>query len=191
MIEQLFNQIEKHIPLTETDKSFCEPYFERFDLSKNSILEEEDKIPTHLYFILQGFMRLFYIADTGEEITTLIASPNQFVTSFLHFINQSKSSEKLTTITDATFYRIERSRLKALIDANENFKKFSLLIFEHAITASHTRANDLATRNAEMRYKKLMEEQPEIIQNVPIQFIASYLGIKPQSLSRIRKQFIK
>jgi ribosomal protein L10 len=78
-----------------------------------------------------------------------------------------------------------------LIDKNENFKNFSLIIFEQAMANTNIRANDLATLTAELRYKKLLQEQPEIIQNVPVQYIASYLGIKPQSLSRIRKQMIK
>ncbi len=78
-----------------------------------------------------------------------------------------------------------------LIDKNENFKKFSLVIFEQAATTNQIRANDFATLTAELRYKKMVEHQPEIIQHVPIQYIASYLGIKPQSLSRIRKQMIK
>jgi hypothetical protein len=78
-----------------------------------------------------------------------------------------------------------------LIDKNENFKKLSLVIFEQSVAATQIRANDFATLTAELRYKKLIDYQPEIIQHVPIQYIASYLGIKPQSLSRIRKQIIK
>ena len=81
--------------------------------------------------------------------------------------------------------------LVELIDKNENFKNFSLIIFEQAMASTNIRANDLATLTAELRYKKLLEMQPEIIQNVPVQYIASYLGMKPQSLSRIRKQLIK
>jgi CRP/FNR family transcriptional regulator, anaerobic regulatory protein len=77
-----------------------------------------------------------------------------------------------------------------LIDKSENFKKFSLIIFEQAIASGSKRADELATLNAEQRYIKLLEQQPEILQNIPIQYIASYLGIKPQSLSRIRRQII-
>jgi CRP/FNR family transcriptional regulator, anaerobic regulatory protein len=136
-------------------------------------------------------MRLFYDDDNGDDVTVLIASPNRFITSFLDFIHEKKSNLNLECITDCACYRIERSKLVELIDKNDNFKKFSLVIFEQAIATTQIRANDLATLTAESRYKKLIEQQPEIIQNVPIQYIASYLGIKPQSLSRIRKQLIK
>jgi CRP/FNR family transcriptional regulator, anaerobic regulatory protein len=191
MIKNLLDLIEKHVQLSTHDKEFCTPYFELCTMPKNSLLEEENRIPTHLYFIHKGFMRLFYYDESGDEVTTLIASPNKFITPFLDFIHQTKSRENVECITDCAFYRIERSKLVELIDKNQNFKQFSLVIFEQAISNNQMRANDFATLTAELRYKKLIESQPEIIQNVPIQYIASYLGIKPQSLSRIRKQIIK
>lgn len=191
MTDNFLNLFDSYVKLTESDTELCKQYFEFSSLPKNYITEEENKIPTHLYFIIKGFMRLFYYDDNGDEVTTLIASPNKFITSFLDFINQKKSDQNLECITDCEVYKIERSKLVALIDVNENFKKFSLVIFEQATAISQIRANDFATLSAELRYKKLLDHQPEIIQNVPIQYIASYLGIKPQSLSRIRKQMIK
>jgi CRP-like cAMP-binding protein len=191
MSDNFLNLFDSHIKLTDKDIEVCKQYFELKSLAKNNILEEENKVPKHLYFITKGFMRLFYYDDNGDEITTLILSQNQFITSFTNFINEIKSNENLECITNCEFYRIERSKLIELIDKNENFKKFSLVIFEQAATTNQIRANDFATLTAELRYKKMVEQQPEIIQNVPIQYIASYLGIKPQSLSRIRKQLIK
>jgi CRP/FNR family transcriptional regulator, anaerobic regulatory protein len=172
MTDNFLNLFDSYVKLTDNDIEFSKQYFELKSMPKNNILEEENRVPKHLYFITNGFMRLFYYDDNGDEVTTLIASPNK-------------------CITDCEFYRIERSKLLELIDKNENFKQFSLVIFEQAIASSQIRANDFATLTADLRYKKLIEQQPEIIQNVPVQYIASYLGIKPQSLSRIRKQMIK
>jgi CRP-like cAMP-binding protein len=191
MINNFLNLFEYNVKLSEIDLEFCKHYFEFETLPKNSIIEEENKVPKHLYFITKGFMRLFYYDDNGDEITTNIVSQNQFITSFTNFINQIKSNENLECVTNCDFYKIERSKLVELIDRNDNFKKLSLDIFQQAATSTQIRANDLATLTADLRYKKLVEQQPEIIQNVPIQYIASYLGVKPQSLSRIRKQIIK
>jgi CRP-like cAMP-binding protein len=191
MSDNFLNLFDSHVKLTESDIEFCKQYFELKSVAKNNIVEEENKVPKHLYFLSKGFMRLFYYDDNGDEITTLIVSQNRFITSFTNFINEVKSNENLECVTNCEFYRIERSKLIELIDKNENFKKFSLVIFEQAATTNQIRANDFATLTAELRYKKMVEHQPEIIQHVPIQYIASYLGIKPQSLSRIRKQMIK
>lgn len=191
MASKFLNLFQSYVQLSESDMEFCESYFDHHSANKNSIVEEENCVPRNLYFITKGFMRLFYYDTNGDEITTLIVSPNQFVTSFSNFIHELKSNENLECITSCEFYKIERRKLVELIDKNENFKKLSLVIFEQSVVTTQIRANDFATLTAELRYKKLIEQQPEIIQNVPIQYIASYLGIKPQSLSRIRKQIIK
>jgi len=191
MSASFLNLFDSYVKLTDSEIEFCKPYFELNSVPKNSIVEEENRVPKHLYFITKGFMRLFYYDTNGDEITTLIVSQNRFVTSFTNFIHETKSNENLECITNCEFYKIERSKLVELIDKSENFKKLSLTIFEQSVATTQLRANDFATLTAELRYKKLVEQQPELIKNVPVQYIASYLGIKPQSLSRIRKQLIK
>ena len=191
MLKKLIEIISQTVPLTETDVKLCDTYFELITISKNSIIEEQDKTPQYLYFIASGFMRLFYYDENGDEITSHISSGNSFFASFLSFINQKKAKENVECITECDLLKISRPNLVTLIESSENFKNFSLIIFEQAIASTEIRANDLATLVAEQRYKKLMETQPTILQNVPIQYIASFLGIKPQSLSRIRRQIIK
>jgi CRP-like cAMP-binding protein len=191
MKDNLLKIFGNYVHATESDLKICEEYFKSDSSPKNTILEEENKIPENLYFITKGYMRLFYYDLNGDEVTTLIAPPNSFITSYLDFIHQKKSNQNLESITDCEYCKIERSKLAELIDKNENFKQFSLIIFERAMADTTNRANDLATLTAELRYKKLLNDAPEIIQHVPIQYIASFLGIKSQSLSRIRKQLIK
>ena len=190
MLKKLIDTISKTVKLTEPDVELCSAYFKPLTTSKNSVIEEQDKFPQYLYFISSGFMRLFYYDENGDEVTSHLGSANDFFASFLSFIHQKKAKENVECITTCELLRISRPDLVTLIDSSESFKKFSLIIFEQAIASTEIRANDLATLAAEQRYKKLMETQPAILQNVPIQYIASYLGIKPQSLSRIRRQII-
>ncbi len=190
MHERLINIINKTVILTDKDIQLCNQYFETVSISKNTILQVQDKVPEYLYFIASGFMRLFYCDENGDEITTNLSSSNAFLTSFLSFIHQKKAKENVECITKCDIVRIHRPNLAILIDECESFKKFSLIIFENAIASTENRANDLATLSAEQRYRKLMENQPEILQNVPMQYIASFLGMKPESLSRIRRQKI-
>jgi CRP-like cAMP-binding protein len=107
---------------------------------------------------------------------------------FLSFINQKVSKEHLECLTDCSLLRIKRTDLEKLISMSEAFKAFSLVVFQHAIASSLERADELATTDAETRYRKLMDTRPELVQNVPIQYLASYLGIKAPSLSRIRRK---
>ena len=190
MFDCLFQEISKTIQLDINDKTLCKQFFETLIVNRNTIIEDQQKIPTFLYFIDIGFMRLFYYDENGDEITTYLCSPNSFIASFLSLINQKPATENIECITDCQLLRISRQNLITLIDKSENFKKFSLVIFEKVMALSQIRANDLATLTAELRYKKMITEQPHLLQNIPIQYIASFLGIKPQSLSRIRRQII-
>jgi CRP/FNR family transcriptional regulator, anaerobic regulatory protein len=190
MQTKLIEAISQKVQLTAVDIELCKKYFESVSFTKNEIIEEQDKIPEYLYFIVSGFMRLFYYDDNGDEVTTQINHSNSFTASYMRFIHSIKAKENVECITDCNLLRISKPNLKTLIDTSDSFKVFSLMIFEQAITIAENRANDFATLNAEQRYKKLLNEKSEILQNVPIQYIASYLGIKPESLSRIRKNII-
>jgi CRP-like cAMP-binding protein len=190
MLNKLVEVISKTVILSDEDIERCESYFELVNISKNTVLEEQGKKPNFLYFASSGFMRLFYYDENGDEQTNYLCAPTGFIASFLSFINQVNAAENVECITDCEVLRISNANLKKLIDESENFKKFSLVIFEHAFLSTATRANDLATLSAEQRYKKLMVQHPEIIHNIPIQHIASFLGMKPESLSRIRRQII-
>ncbi len=191
MLSKLNAHIAQHISLDEALKQLCTEYFVTLQVTKNTIIEAEGKVPQHLYFINEGYMRSFYYDDNGDEVTTYLAAPNQYMAAFLSLSQQKKSQENLETITDCQLLKVHRDNFMTLIEKNAAFKDYSLTVFERAFSAMSQRANDLATRTAEQRYTQLLEHQGNILQNVPIQYIASFLGIKPQSLSRIRKQLIK
>ena len=190
MLDHLLQEIVQKVSLTTADKALCAAYFEEIKVSKNSILEEQEKKHRFLYFVHSGFMRLFYYDEKGNEITTHFTSPNGFITSFLSFVHEKPAMENVECITDCQLLRISRTNLARLINESDNFKTFSVSIFEQVIAMSQVRANDLATLPAELRYKKLLTEQPQLLQHIPIGYIASFLGIKSQSLSRIRRQLI-
>jgi CRP-like cAMP-binding protein len=190
MIDNLVEVISKTVILSNEEIEKCTYYFEQVNISKNTVLEEQDKKPNFLYFASSGFMRLFYLDENGDEQTNYLCAPNGFIASFLSFINQVNAAENVECITDCEVLRISNANLKKLIDESDNFKKYSLMIFEQAFSLTASRANDLATLSAEQRYKKLMVQHPHLIHNIPIQYIASFLGMKPESLSRIRRQII-
>ena len=190
MHEHLTNLILKKIKLTGRDKELCKQYFEAVLFPKNRIAEEEGKIPRYLYFVVSGFMRLFHYNEQGDEITTHINCPPGFITSYSNFVNQANSAENLECITECELLRITKKDLNFLTQESTALKDFSILVFQQSIVYNENRSKELATLTAEQRYKKLVENFPSIIHNVPVQYIASFLGMKPESLSRIRRQMI-
>lgn len=191
MHAQLLHLISQTAMTSNTDKALCEQYFESVQFSKNQVIEEEGKIPGYLYFVVSGFVRLFHYNDNGDEITTHINCPPGFITSYGNFINQAKSAENLECITDCELLRITKTNLDLLTQNSTAFKDFSISVFQQSLTYNENRSKELATLSAEKRYLKLISDHPEIIHNVPLQYIASFLGMNAKSLSRIRKTIIK
>jgi CRP/FNR family transcriptional regulator, anaerobic regulatory protein len=191
MLSKLYTHIAQNFNLTEDFKQTIEQYFIPLQISKNTIIEGEGKVPKYLYFVNEGYMRSFYYDNDGDEITTYLATPEQYMASFLSLSQQKVSTENIETITDCSLLKISREDFLKIIEKYPDFREYSLQIFERAFSQMNQRANDLATLTAEQRYTQLIKKQGNILQNVPIQYIASFLGIKPQSLSRIRKQMIK
>jgi len=187
---KLINKIGTQVRLTLADKEAIKQSFEPASFSKNTIVQREFTTPNHLYFILKGYMRLHYITDNGDEVTSRISKPNEFITPFLHFIHGRQTKMNTECITDCEVMRISQDKLKMLIMQSETFREFSVVIFEDAIEMIEKRADDLATLDAEERYKKFLHQHADILQHVPLKYIASFLGIRPESLSRIRKKII-
>lgn len=191
MHNQLIQLIAQSVSLSDFERDLCIRYFEPVLFPKNRILEEEGKIPSYLYFVVSGFVRLFHYNDNGDEVTTHINCPPGFITSYTNFSNQKKSDENLECVTECELLRITKTDLDLLIQQSSSFKDFSILVFQQSLSYNENRSKELATLTAEQRYLKLIENYPEVLHNVPMQYIASFLGMNPKSLSRIRKQIIK
>ena len=191
MHEELLKIMAQNVTLSHIDEDLCRKYFEPVIFPKNRIIEEEGKIPKHLYYIVSGFVRLFHYKDNGDEVTTHINCPPGFITSYFHFINQTKSNENLECITECELLRITKVNLDLLTQKSTTFKDFSILVFQQSLAYHENRSKELATLTAEQRYQKLIQDYPHILHNVPLQYIASFLGMNPKSLSRIRRQIIR
>lgn len=188
--EQLFELLCVHGPLSMQERAACKAAFTACtDLAKGQVMEERDCIPKHLYYVHQGVLRLFDYTVQGEVHTAHLAGPGCFITPFLAFIHQRPTTHALSVVAPATVLRITHQEMKALIDAYPTFQRFSLTIFEQAMAQTQAHAQRLATLSAEAHYRFLLETQQPWLAMVPVQDIASYLGIKPQSLSRIRRQY--
>ncbi|WP_437921391.1 Crp/Fnr family transcriptional regulator [Sphingobacterium sp. LRF_L2] len=185
--EQLTKVISNYITLDDRDILQIKENFEPIFLKKNSLLESENKKTIYLYFISTGYVRV-YLVDDGEERTTQINCPSRFITSFQSFINGTKANDNVQTVTDCELLRISKSQLENLNEKIKDWSIFAERIYEQALIFNEERTRNMIVHTAEERYLALLHQYPDIIQNVPLQYIASYIGIKPESLSRIRKQ---
>ncbi|NHN24607.1 Crp/Fnr family transcriptional regulator [Flavobacterium jejuense] len=189
IINPLIKYVSNLVDIYDSDKKLLSHFFKPTDFAKGTIIEKEDVVAKKLYFITNGFARSFFSSD-GLEITTQIVGENKFITSFNSFTSGSTSKENIQCISNCEVFYITKSDYEILSKESVFWNTFCKQIYEKVISHNQQRSMDFIVLTAEKRYLKLMKEQPEIIQNVPIQYIASYIGIKPESLSRIRKKII-
>jgi len=157
---------------------------------KNRLLIEENRVNRHSFFLEEGCVRSFVTDSEGVEVTTDIFSPPCFVNDFTAFFTEQPASENYETLCECTGWIMSHDEVENKFHNSVEFREFGRLLILDSYSRLRSRMLSLARESAEVRYARLLEEQPEIIQNVPLRYIASYLGITDTSLSRIRKGFV-
>lgn len=186
----LVDVIKKNVNLTDKELEILTAYFEIITRKKNEFLVNEGSKSLYLYFIIDGYVRCFH-NDEGNEITTQISTTKDFVTSFESFLNNDFSKENIQCTSDCTLLRISKDEYENLYREVSNWSIFCKSVYEDHIRKISERAYSLQNLSASKRYLRLLSTQPNIALNSAVKHLASYLGIKPQSLSRIRKGIIK
>jgi CRP-like cAMP-binding protein len=189
MYTKLLELIAGIIAIDESDVILVESFFEPVSYSKGKILENENKVAQYLYFINLGFIRVFY-NQNGDQITTHINCPSGFITSFNSFVTGTPAVDNIECVTACEVLRITKKNFDVLCHKSQKWADFARIIYEKSLVYNEQRTNEIIGLSAEQRYLKILKENPAMIQNVPLQYIASFIGIKPESLSRIRKQII-
>jgi CRP-like cAMP-binding protein len=190
MYNVLFEKVSDIMYMPDEDKLLCSHYFEPIFFPKNTIVERAGKIPLYQYFIVTGIMRNFHTDDLGYEITTDINNDSRFFTSYNHFVNRTISNENIECITECNLLRIHRDDMDILYSKSIILHQYTILLLQKIFEEERERIKDLTTLTAKERYLKFISNNPNVIKSVPLQYIASYLGIKPETISRIRRDLI-
>lgn len=174
--------------LTEEDFKLSLPYWKAQGFKKNDYYNRQNNVCKYLGFITSGIFRSYIIDKKGEEVNAFIYPTHQFVVTFKSFIHQVPCDYHTVAMTDATTLCITLEDLHSLYDRSHNWERFGRLAAQVAFDYAIDRAEGLLFKTPEERYLDLVKRQPDIFNNVPLFHIATYLGIKGPSLSRIRKR---
>lgn len=157
-----------------------------FDLQKGEYFSEAERIPKQVGFIIEGVIRGCYYNNKGEEITRCFISENSLVVDYVNFEACTSSSEYLQACTNC----------KLLVFSKQDWEELSNIIVDwdpiknkmvQICMYQKSRKGPVISQDATSRYLEFMENYPTLINRIPLAYIASYLGVTQQSLSRIRK----
>lgn len=172
----------------KTDSNKIASCFKKKLFVKDDYFVKEGKKSLELGFLETGQFQYYSTTNQGEERTTYISVENTFVASLLSYLNEIPARENIKALTNATVWVIAKREVIELQKELPPFKDFYIKIIEWQICCIDKSRLDLITLTAEQRYAKLLKEEPELLQKVPLQYIASMLGITPRHLSRLRNK---
>ncbi|MBK9487372.1 MAG: Crp/Fnr family transcriptional regulator [Haliscomenobacter sp.] len=181
--------IQRYIPLSDADWNSIEVCISRQEIPKESILLEEGKTCKHLYFLETGLLRFFVWKD-GNDITKYFTDVPYVFTSQKSFAKQTPAQENIETLEDSIIWVMSYDDAQRLLSLN-SWSNFIRLLIQEVQTFTEEILEALQTETAESRYRMMLQADANLLQRVPLKHLASYLGIAPQSLSRIRKNIRK
>ncbi len=189
MQDLLFDFISKYISLTEDEKKAIVSFDIFRSEKKGTTLLKEGQKSNDGYFVLKGCIRTYYIID-GEEKTTTFYTEMEGLTPPC-VINKTSSEYYISCVED-TILIVTNPEMEA--DSFNKFPKFESLcrvLSEELLAKQQINFDEFKTSSPEQRYLNLLQKRPDLIQRVPQHQLASYLGIKPQSLSRLRARVLE
>ncbi|MBP7557141.1 MAG: Crp/Fnr family transcriptional regulator [Chitinophagaceae bacterium] len=185
----LFGFISEYISLTEDEKNVLLSLDLFHTVKKGTILLKEGQNSKESYFVLKGCIRAYYLID-GEEKTTAFYTEMDALTP--HCVINKAPSEYFISCVEDSILTISNADME--MEVNSKFPKFELMcrkLSEQLLVKQQIDFDEFKTSSPEQRYLNLLQKRPDLIQRVPQHQLASYLGIKPQSLSRLRARIIE
>ena len=184
-MQQLLSHIKNYSPLSTEAQNALQDCFEKIILSKNDFLLTEGKVCRHLYFLEKGALRGFYNLD-GKEITHWFGFEKDFVTSFHSFITQEPAVENIQLLEGSILWSISKEKLTQLFNEYHEIERLMRIAYEKYYIRLEERFVNAQFKTAGELYENLLQQTPHIVERVPLGYIASYLGISQETLSRIR-----
>lgn len=166
--------------------------FEKINIPKKTILLNAGETENYLYFITEGIVRFFmhksHPTEPSKEITFSFIVKQMFFSAYDSFITRSPCAYNVQALQNTTVYRIHYQDVNDLYENTKIGNYIGRISAEQLYLRKAQREISLLSHNAEERYLNLLKSYPEYILQIPLKYIASYLGITPQALSRIRRQ---
>jgi CRP-like cAMP-binding protein len=188
MYINLITAIEYFIRLDKIEKDFISSLAICKTYQKGDYFLRTGEVCREVGFIEKGLIRYSGIKNNGEEITFHFGKENEFTSNYQSFLNHSASQRSIQCLEDSKILAISYDNLQRLYDEVKEGQKFGRLICESLYLQVLNQIGSMYTDEPEQRYLNFINDYPDLQQRIPQYYISSYVGVKPPSLSRIRKR---
>jgi len=185
------NYLKSFDLLTENEISSFERKLTYKKLKKGDFFIEEGKISREVAFVTSGLFRSYYYNQNEEEVTYCFTFSNSFISAYSSFLSQKKTIENIQALVDVEMYSISKDEIIELEKSSVNWLRVFKLIAEEEYIKMEDRIFVLQKESAKNRYEDLIKNHSELLKLIPLNYLASYLGITQRHLSRIRKSILE
>jgi CRP-like cAMP-binding protein len=190
MFEQIKAYYHKMIPnLTTKEWQALEEKLVIKEFAKGEDMVKQGEVCNYVYFINKGFLRFYKLID-GKEISTGFIGAGEYVSAYDSFLTRQPAFETLNVLEDAELLCLSYNDMQQLYEQQPIYQLFGRKIAEQLFIWINQRTNALLLLTPEQRYERMIQNDSELLQRVPQYMLASYIGVTPEHLSRIRKKML-
>lgn len=182
----LRDAFEKYVKLSDAEWLDAQKRFTTLHFAKEDSVTREGAVEPYFYFILNGIHRLYYLTPAGDEVTLAFSFDDNFSGVYDSFVTQKPSLYYLQSLTESEVLAISHADMHYLFDAYKSFERWGRLFIQQILFGRGKREVELATQSAQQRYDTFISRMPVVLQTIPQKYIASYLGMTPETFSRMR-----
>lgn len=188
MFEAIKNYFSNHsVILNKEQNRVIDNELQQRTVSKDEVLLRQGENCKYTFFVAKGLLRAFTINQNGKEHILQFAPENWFISDRSSILFGDKSKQFIEAVEDSEVILLESETFEKLGELSPEFQKFNMFLLHNHIRHLQNRINQLLSATAEERYMDFIRMYPDILLRVPQWMVASYLGITPESLSRVRK----
>jgi CRP-like cAMP-binding protein len=188
MFELLFQKFDDKVDLTEEEKALCKTFFQSKKLRRKQYLLQEGDPCKYIAFVEKGIMRSYTIDEKGLEHIIQFAFEGWWISDQYSFLTGEPSSYTIDALEDCELLLLSKETEEEMLQKIPKMERFFRILLQNSLIATQRRLVSSLSNTAEEKYQELIVSCPTIPQRVPQHMMASYLGITPETLSRIRKQ---
>lgn len=186
-MRKLIENIKAYVSLNSNEIGHLEESIEKKTYNKNDIIFTEGKIADKIYFVNKGCVRLFYNVD-GNDKTAFFYTEGQFICAGESYTFNIPAVENYQAVEQTDIYVFSKSKIEILLSKVPKMEVIARIATENELITCQKVIASFVTKSAEERYLDLLNTKGELFLRVPQQYIASFLGVSPETLSRIKKR---
>lgn len=188
-MNRLINSIKYLIRISEDEITLLTALFKPLRISAGEYFLEVGQFCRYVGFVEEGLVR-YYMNESGNEKTLYFSKEGDFVSNYQSFLPRKPSDMNIQAIDDTTLMVVSFNDLQQIYSEVGEGQKFGRLALEYVYVSSLQQLKSFYKNSPAVRYQEFLQAYPDLVQRIPQYYIASYIGIKPQSLSRIRKRLV-